>query len=164
MILAARSRYFNSRFSSGMRESQSESLCILDLPTVTSVGTFQPPESAIKQFLSFLYTDNVTASVSNAVFLLPMSDFYGLGNDKLKQICIKSIEFDLNEISVTVALQAAESIQCTQLKKLFLQEIVNKYFVTVSDSKFMKPLSKNLLIEIIAEMGWHIRSQSKSMQ
>jgi len=92
-----------------------------------------------------------------------MSDFYGLGNDKLKQICIKSIEFDLTDSSVTFALQAAESIQCTQLKKLFLQEIVNKYFVTVSDSKLMKPLSKNLLIEIIAEMGWHIRSQSKSM-
>jgi hypothetical protein len=116
-----------------------------------------PPKSALDSFLQFLYCDNTEMPVPDAVYLLPMSDFFGLSNKKLREHCVRIIEQGLSPSNLLECLESADAINSLDLKEMFLAEIVSK-FTEVMESKYIDQLDKKLLVEILRSLAAYQKS------
>jgi len=140
-LLAARCQYFSATFRSNMKEMESRKLQI-------TVADFIPTVSSFESFLNFLYTDSVQMPVQNAVYVIPMTEFYGLSNKKLQLHCVKNIEYNFSPQNLLACLEAADHCNLITLKQQFLHEIVKSY-VEVMESEYLVSLDRPLLIDIM---------------
>jgi hypothetical protein len=78
--------------------------------------------------------------IQDAVYLLTASSFYGMSNDRLKELCARNITTQLNHKNVLDVLDAAHNIQSDELKVS-----VVRYFVDTSlGCGFEKDCDRNI--------------------
>jgi hypothetical protein len=151
-LLAARSEFFNLAFHSGMKETLTRQMTV-DISSQSDSASptkkKAPTPQALRSFLSFIYTDNVEMSVVDAVYCIRLADFYQLSNNKLKSHCIRNIEQNIAPENLLEVLEAADNINSSLLRDLFLQEMVEHYVEVMEKSSYLEHLDKPLLISIM---------------
>jgi RCC1 and BTB domain-containing protein len=134
-ILAARSEHFRAMFSSGMRESNSDTIPIAN----TRYDIFLA-------LLRYIYTDRVDLSAEDAAELYMTAEMYRL--DRLKDLCQMQVLAQLSTENAPTILGVADSMASLHLRTLCIKFIVRN-FDEVSKVDAFNELSRDLIIEVL---------------
>lgn len=93
-ILAARSPYFSTMFTTYIQEAASNEFELKDV----DAGTF-------KEFLNFIYTGRITDGFSGFIELYKAADLFEV--DGLKSVCLKNIKSRLTKENAVAAYELA---------------------------------------------------------
>jgi len=134
-ILASRSEYFASFYSSGMADAQAKEII---------VTTYSYP--AFQELLRFIYTDECNVNPQLAAELLCAAEFYRL--NRLKAIMELSLSRCMDIENACLILEIAHCYGANQLKLLTLEFILTHYDIISKTSAFSE-MPKDCLSEIL---------------
>eukprot|EP01123_Difflugia_compressa_P009089 TRINITY_DN2911_c0_g1_i1.p1 TRINITY_DN2911_c0_g1~~TRINITY_DN2911_c0_g1_i1.p1 ORF type:complete len:417 (-),score=58.42 TRINITY_DN2911_c0_g1_i1:250-1500(-) len=134
-ILASRSDYFASLYSSGMKDASSGEVVINNY----SYGAF-------KEFLHFVYTDDCQVGPQLAAELMGIAEFYRL--NRLKALTELTLSRALDVENACTILEIAHCFGARQLKLLAFEFILNNY-ENVSKTNGFSEMNKDCITEIL---------------
>jgi len=122
-------------FSSGLRESQSKNIKIVDCTT-----------AVFADVLRFIYTDSCAVNDLNCISLLEQANFFQL--DRLKAICEQYWYENINVINAASVLQVADRFNASQLKD-FAMEFIFSHIQDVVKTEAFGELDQSLVSHIL---------------
>ena len=146
-ILAARSNFFETRFSSRWQEQNtSESSGKVELTDV--------PGTVMEVMLSYMYTGEVAAIEKVAISVLPFAEEYGL--EGLKKMCEQSLAKSLTSDNAVDLLITANAHNALDLKKVCM-DYISSNVVSVKKSEGWRKLKErqdchDLCIELLEKI------------
>jgi len=135
LILETRSEHFRRLFSSGLKESQSNTIVITDC-------TYE----AFLDVLRFIYTDACHVGEDNCISLLEQANFFQL--DRLKAICESFWYKNINITNAGSVLEVADRFNAKQLKD-FSMEFIFKNIKDVVNTPAFQELDQGLISSIL---------------
>jgi len=135
LILELRSEHFRVLFSSGLRESQSNKVEIVDC----TVGVFL-------DLLKFIYTDSCEVTDDNCISLLEQANFFQL--DRLIAICEQFWYHNISVSNAANVFQVADHCNARQLRD-FATEFIFKNVREVVQTQAFKDLEPSLVATIL---------------
>jgi len=135
LILQVRTEYFHSMFSSGLKESQSNIITILDSTPAIWID-----------ILKFIYTDTCTITEENCNSVMEQANFFQL--DRLKAICENFWIGNLNVNNSCSIIQIADRCNATQLRD-FAREFIFSHIQEVITTEGFQELDQVLVSQIL---------------
>jgi len=135
LILRVRTEYFNSMFSSGLRESQQKIIRIYDCTPQVFID-----------ILKFIYTDSCSISEENCNSLMEQANFFQL--DRLKAICENFWIGNINVQNACNLIQIADRFNAIQLRD-FAREFIFSHIQEVIVTEGFKDLDQTLVSQIL---------------
>ncbi|RNA42331.1 leucine-zipper-like transcriptional regulator 1 [Brachionus plicatilis] len=142
-ILAARCAYFEAYFRSFMPK---------DRKVLMTIGDTVPPRQACVSLLRYIYFDDVNMPPQDALYLFSANHFFQFSNLRLHIFCKQNLEANVSKSNVFDILEAADKIKDDNMKN-FALKIVRNNFPELAHSNRIKKLSKELLLDIIADLS-----------
>ena len=148
LILAARSTFFETRFSSRWQEQNTSESC--DKVELTDV-----PGNVMEVMLSYMYTGEVAAIEEVATSVLPFAEEYGL--EGLRKMCEQSLAESLTSDNAVELLITANAHNALDLKKVSM-DYISSNVVSVRKSEGWRKLKErqdchNLCIELLEKIA-----------
>ena len=134
-ILAARSKYFRSLFTSGMMESTAK--------TIEIPNTRKP---ILQALIRYLYTDTVEVSPEIAIELYVAADLYGL--EKLQLMCVCIVHNGISIANAACLFRTSDTCKALKLRSVCLSFLV-AHFDTVTKTDGFKSLSREQILEVL---------------
>jgi len=135
LILELRSEHFRVLFSSGLRESQSKRIDILDCS-----------QEIFLDVLQFIYTDSCEVNDENCISLLEQGNFFQL--DRLKAICEQFWYHNISVSNAASVYQVADHCNAKQLRD-FAMEFIFKHAREVVQTQSFKDMDLSLIGAIL---------------
>eukprot|EP00698_Gefionella_okellyi_P003901 TRINITY_DN13614_c0_g1_i1.p1 TRINITY_DN13614_c0_g1~~TRINITY_DN13614_c0_g1_i1.p1 ORF type:complete len:489 (-),score=78.90 TRINITY_DN13614_c0_g1_i1:38-1504(-) len=135
VLLCARSEYFKSMFTVGMREARSAEVVI--------------PDTRYETFLSlieFLYTDKDEVDLDGALELLRLANMYDVR--RLSALIEMQVAKHIDADTVCQVFQEADTFTCHALRETCLRFILNNFDAVSKQSSFLD-LRRDLLGEVL---------------
>jgi hypothetical protein len=142
-ILAARCAYFEAYFRSFTPKERKITL---------NIGDKIPSRSASMSLIRFIYYDDTSILPEDALYLFSASNFFQFQNLRLHVYCKQALEANVSKSNVFDILEAADRIHEKEMKN-FALKIIRNNFIELSNSKRLRELSKELLLDIISDIG-----------
>ncbi|GFG28824.1 hypothetical protein Cfor_03040 [Coptotermes formosanus] len=142
-VLAARCSYFEAMFRSFMPE---------DNIVHIQIGEMIPSLQSFDSLLRYIYYADVNMPPEDSLYLFSAPYFYGFTNNRLQAFCKQNLEMNVTFENVIQILEAADSMQATDMKNYALSLIVH-HFPKVARLPKFQTLSRELLLEILAALA-----------
>jgi len=134
-ILASRSEYFSSLYSSGMKEAAANEIVVSNYSY-----------NAFHEFLRFIYTDECQVGPQLAAELMSAAEFYRLS--RLKALMEFTLSRAIDVENACPILEIAHSYGARQLKQLAFEFILSNYD-NVSKTNGFSDMNKDCITEIL---------------
>ncbi|KAL1505866.1 hypothetical protein ABEB36_005324 [Hypothenemus hampei] len=140
-ILVARSGYFEARFRSCMPNETDKKVNI-------KIGELTPSKKSFDTLMRYIYYGDTKMPPEDSLYLFASASFFNFSNIRLQTFCKQNLERNVTPDTVLEVLEAADSIQATDMKKYALDLIALNFAKVVKQPRF-KMLDKALILDIL---------------